>query len=214
MKLLGDGGTNFEVKIYNTTGDMDKSTPISEVDGTNFFTDSIEKALLNGEIDIAVHSAKDLPDVIPEGLTIVVVTKSIDPYDVLVSKRNLKLDKLFHGAKIGTSSNRRKEQLRKFRNDFQIVDIRGNIEDRLAKLDSGDLDGIVIAAAGLIRLGLENRITQRIPFEIVTPHPLQGSLAIEVRENDKEIINLLSKLDARKEIRDRVLIFNNGAEKN
>lgn len=197
MKLLGDSDTNFEIKPYNTTGDTDRITPISEIDGTDFFTDTIEKALLNGEIDIAVHSAKDLPDKIPEGLSIVAVTESIDPYDVLVSKRNLQLSELPYGAKIGTSSQRRKEQVKKFRKDFQIVDIRGNIEDRLAKLDSSDLDGIVIAAAGLIRLGLADRITQRIPFEILIPHPLQGSLAIEIRKDDEEMINLIKKFECK-----------------
>lgn len=193
----------FEIKKYYTTGDKDKHTPISEIEGTDFFTDTIEKALINNEIDIAVHSAKDLPDKIPEGLVIVAITESIDPYDVLVVRAGLKyssLSELPFGAKIATSSQRRKEQLKKFREDFQIIDIRGNIEERLYILDnSDDLDAIVIAAAGLVRLGLQHRITQRIPFEILRPHPLQGSLAIETQKDNYEIINLLKNLDVRKQ---------------
>lgn len=189
---------SFEVKTYNTSGDIDKATPISKIEGTDFFTDTVEKALLKGEIDIAVHSAKDLPDKIPEGLIVAAITKSIDPYDVLVSRNNLKLQELPNRAKIGTSSNRRKEQLKKFRNEFMMVDIRGNIEERLKKIDnSSDLDAIVIASAGLIRLGLEHRITQSIPFEILTPHPLQGSLAIETYEDNYKMINLAKKLEGK-----------------
>jgi len=197
VRLLGEQSLRFEVKTYDTSGDRDKITPISKIEGGDFFTDTIEKALLNGKIDVAIHSAKDLPDVIDEGLVVCALTKSIDPYDVLISKRNLKLDELPYGAKIGTSSLRRKEQLKKFRCDLQIVDIRGNIEERLGKLDRSDLDGIVIAAVGLIRLGLEHRITQRIPLEILKPHPLQGALAVEVREDDIEMIDLFSELDTR-----------------
>lgn len=200
IKLLNSDNYDFDIKKYDTSGDIDKNTPISEIEGTDFFTDSIEKALLDNEIDMAIHSAKDLPDIIPDGLIISAITASIDPYDALISKKNLKLEELPHGAKIGTSSNRRKEQLKKYRQDFQIIDIRGNIEERLKKLEESDLDAIVIASAGLIRLGLEQRITQRIPFEILQPHPLQGSLAIEVRQDDREIIDLLSPIDTRKKI--------------
>ncbi len=188
-----------EIKIYYTTGDIDKNTPISNIEGTDFFTDTIEKALINNEIDIAVHSAKDLPDKIPEELVIVGITESIDPYDVLVVRAELNyrsLKELPWGAKIATSSKRRKEQLKKFREDFQILDIRGNIEERIYKLDtSSDLDAIVIAAAGLLRLGLEHRITERIPFDILKPHPLQGSLAIEARRDNYKIIELFSNLE-------------------
>ncbi|MCM8819519.1 MAG: hydroxymethylbilane synthase, partial [Candidatus Omnitrophica bacterium] len=174
---------DFKARIIgiDTYGDKDRVTPISQVEGTDFFTKEIEEALLRNEIDLAVHSAKDLPDKIPDGLIIVAITKSIDPYDALVVKEGCtykSLSELPNGAKIGTSSQRRKEQLRKYRNDFVIVDIRGNIEERIYKLDTSvDLDAIVIAAAGLLRLGLEHRITERIPFDILKPHPLQGSLA-------------------------------------
>ncbi|MCM8810597.1 MAG: hydroxymethylbilane synthase [Candidatus Omnitrophica bacterium] len=200
VKLLGL--ESFEIKKYDTSGDRDKITPISEIEGTDFFTDTIEKALIEREIDIAVHSAKDLPDKIKDGLIIAAITKSIDPYDVLVVRKGLNYKNLLelpYHAKIGTSSKRRKEQLKKYRNDFIIVDIRGNIEERIEKLDTGsDLDAIVIAGAGLIRLGLEDRITQRIPFEILKPHPLQGCLAIETQKDNYEIINLVKKINIRK----------------
>ncbi|MCM8778913.1 MAG: hydroxymethylbilane synthase [Candidatus Omnitrophica bacterium] len=187
----------YEVIGIDTYGDKDKVTPISEIEGTDFFTKEIEEALLKEEIDFAVHSAKDLPDVIPNGLTIAAITKSIDPYDALVSKNNLKLNKLPQGAKIGASSLRRKVELKRYRPDFQIVDIRGNIEERLEKLDKDNLDALIVAACALMRLGLENRIAQRIPFAILTPHPLQGSLAIEVRKDNRDLINFLKVLDGR-----------------
>jgi len=192
-----------EIVGIETCGDRDKNTPISYAEGSDFFTKEIDEALLGGKIDFAVHSAKDLPDALRDGLVIATMTDSIDPYDALVSKSNLSLDELPYQAKIGTSSLRRKTQLKKYRNDFQIVDIRGNIEERLKLLDFDyklDLDAIVIAVAGLIRLGLENRIAQRIPFEILRPHPLQGTLAVVARRNDVDLIGLLSAIDCRREV--------------
>lgn len=187
----------FDIKGIDTYGDRDKITPISDIEGTDFFTREIEEALLNGEIDFAVHSAKDLPDKIPDGLCIAAITKSIDPYDALVSKDNLQISQLRQGAKIGASSQRRKLQLKKYRSDFQVVDIRGTIQERLTKLDSGGLDAVIIAGCALIRLGLEKRIAQRIPFEILRPHPLQGSLAVEIRDDNTDLIKILSKIDSR-----------------
>lgn len=190
---------DFEAKIIgiDTYGDKDRVTPISQIEGTDFFTREIDNALLKREIDLAVHSAKDLPDSLREGLVIAAQTKSIDPYDALISKNGLKLAELPHGARIGTSSIRRKTQLSRYRDDFDIVNIRGNIEERLEKLDNGNLDGIVIAVCALVRLGLENRITQRIPFEILKPHPLQGALAIVTRAEDLKLHSLLSVIDSR-----------------
>jgi len=183
----------IEVVGFETYGDRDKNTPISEMEGSDFFTREIDNALLNKKIDFAVHSAKDLPDKLRTGLKIAVMTPSRDPYDVLVSRTGLTLDALPAGSRIGTSSIRRKNSIRAFRPDLEIVDIRGNIEERLVLLDSEDLGAIVIAAAGLIRLGLEYRITQKIPFEILEPHPLQGKLAIVAREEDEDIIRLCRK---------------------
>lgn len=198
--MLKQNRVNFDysVKTINTTGDKDKVTPISLIEGSDFFTDEIEKALLNGEIDVAVHSAKDLPDEIHPELYIAAITKSIDPYDALVVRKDLpykSLEQLPYGAKIGTCSQRRKQQLKQYRSDFNIVEIRGNIDERIEYLDKSDLAAIVIASAGLIRLGLEERITQRISFEILTPHPLQGCLAVEVRKKDIQLIEIFSKLN-------------------
>lgn len=187
------GLRNFEIITYDTTGDKDKKTPIPEIEGTDFFTDVIDSALLAGGIDCAVHSAKDLPDKLPAGLKVAVLTKSVDSSDALVSKNNLKLNELPKGARIGASSTRRKEQLKKFRSDFRIVDIRGNVDDRLKKFELSGLDGIIVAASALIRLGLENKIAERLPVEIFKPHPLQGSLAVVVAKDDYETEKLFKK---------------------
>jgi len=164
------------------------------MEGTDFFTREIDAALFENKIDMAVHSAKDLPDDMMEGLTLAAVTSSIDPVDVLISKKNLTLKMLPYGAKIGASSTRRKKQLKSFREDFRIIDIRGNINDRMDNLQKSDLDGIVIASAGLIRLGREHEITQKIPMEIMETHPLQGALALVVRSEEDDVINTLSQV--------------------
>lgn len=197
----------FEIVKIDTYGDKDRITPISDIEGSDFFTREIDIALLQGKVDFAVHSAKDLPDDPPKGLVVAAITKSIDPYDALVSKNNLRLDELASGARIGASSARRKTQLKAYRADLQVVDIRGNIEERLRLLDGNPvpgtrypvpgLDAVIIAACALIRLGLEHRITERIPFEVLKPHPLQGSLAIEARREDSGLIEILSKIDSR-----------------
>lgn len=178
------GEVASEIKTFSTRGDLDKKTPIEKEEGTDFFTDEIEKALIKGEIDLAVHSAKDLPDKIPEELEIAIVTSSIDKDDVLVSRENLPLEALSAGARIGTSSKRRKEQIFTVRPDLEPLDLRGNIDERLEKLDKGEFDAIVVAAAALARLGLEKRITQRLPFETAKG---QGSLALEIRKKDVEL---------------------------
>ena len=188
----------FDIVTIETQGDREKEIALEKLEGTDFFTREIEDALLDGRIDLAVHSAKDIPDTLPGGLDVAAILKSIDPYDVLVSKNNLKLRELPFSAGIGTSSKRRKMQLRAFRKDFQIFDIRGNVEERLKKLEESNLDAIVIAAAGLIRLGLEDRITEKLPFEILKPHPLQGSLAIEIRADNTEMKNLIYAINEEK----------------
>lgn len=187
-----------EVVGIDTAGDRDKKTPISEMDGTDFFTREIDEALLRKKIDFAVHSAKDLPDIMPKGIAIAAVTASVDPYDVLVSPKGLKLRELPQGARVGTSSERRKTQLRAFRPDLTLVDIRGTMQERLDKLKSERLDAVVIAGAGLLRLGLGRHITEQISLDILKPHPLQGSLAVTVRQEDGALKKLFSKLDRKK----------------
>ena len=193
-----DPSVKFRIVKMNTAGDRDKKTPISEMEGSDFFTREIDQALLSGKIDLAIHSAKDLPDVMPDGIVIAATTRSVDSYDVLVSRSGLKLRDLPKGARVGTSSERRKAQLLAFRPDLKLVDIRGTMEERLDKLVSENLDAIVIAGAGLIRLGLGGRITERISLKVLKPHPLQGSLAIAVRKEDPKLRELFSKLHGKK----------------
>lgn len=171
----------FEIVYFDTEGDTDKTTPISDVEGTGFFTGTIDNALQKGVIDIAVHSAKDLPPILPNGIEVMLMTESIDPSDVLVSKNNLRLFGLPAGARIGASSARRKAQIAACRPDLDISDIRGNIDERIEKLDRGEYDAIVVAGAAMKRLGLENRITEVLPFEA---DPLQGRLAVTARSSD------------------------------
>ena len=148
LGLLKEFYPDLKARIVtiDTYGDKDKITPISDIEGTDFFTREIDDALLEGNIDFAVHSAKDLADKISEGIYIAAITKPLDPCDCLISKNNLKLNELPYGARIAVSSSRRKAQLVAFRGDFDIVNIRGNIQERLKKLEETDIDAIVIAA--------------------------------------------------------------------
>jgi len=182
------GGLESRLKLFATSGDCDMLTPIDRAEGSDFFTDLIEQALLKREIDLAVHSAKDLPDKLPDGLVIAVTTKSIETRDVLVSKGNLKLNEVPAGSRVGTSSRRRKEQLRELRPDIEPLDLRGNIDERLAKLDQDDFEAIILAGAALMRLDLKQRISEWLNFETADG---QGSLALEVRANDQELIKWL-----------------------
>ncbi|OGS32675.1 MAG: hydroxymethylbilane synthase [Elusimicrobia bacterium RIFOXYC2_FULL_34_12] len=195
LELLGFERARFTIKKYYTYGDLDKETSISKIERSNFFTNTVDKAVLSGDVDFGVHSAKDLPDIIPNGLRIACITKSINRHDALVSRDNLKLAELPLYSKIGASSTRRKEQLKKFRSDFEIVDIRGNIEERLEKFEKNKLDGLIVATCALVRLGLVDRITAEIPFNILEPHPLQGSLAIIVREDNYEFAEKFKKIN-------------------
>lgn len=188
----------IEVVTIQTRGDKDKTSSLSDKENSDFFTREIEQALLDGFIDVAIHSAKDLEEKIPQGLVIAAITSSISTFECLVSRGSVALKKLPSGARVGTSSQKRKQALVNFRPDLIVKDIRGNIEERLAQLDNGTFDAIIVAHAALIRLGYEDRIAEIIPKEIMEPHPLQGALAIEVREDDEEIAALFSKLDVRK----------------
>ena len=186
----------------DTCGDKDTKTPISKIEGSDFFTREIDKALMEGRIDFAVHSAKDLPDITRDGLTVAAVTESVDPRDALVSKYNLRLNELPLRATIGTSSRRRQEGLRKYRSDFRIIDIRGNIGKRLQELYVNDhLQAIIIAVAGLLRLKLAHKITQKVPLDILAPHPLQGRLALVAGKDNKKLVKLLSTIDSRESVR-------------
>jgi hydroxymethylbilane synthase len=194
IKLLLPG---IEVKAVpiETKGDRDKTTPLSGVEGTDFFTREIEEALIEGRIDAAVHSAKDLEETQPEGLTIVAMTGSLSPHDCLVSQSGKSLKKLPPGSRVGTSSQKRKESVIKYRPDLVVQDIRGNVEERLAQLDAGSFDAVIVAHAALIRLGLEYRIAEIIPRNIIEPHPLQGALAVQVRKDREDLIEIFRSID-------------------
>lgn len=190
------GFIRFEIAPIWTAGDKDKTTPLFKTEGSDFFTREIELALLNGDIDIAVHSAKDMEEAPPAGLTIAALTRSISPYECLVSKDNRTLGQLSAGAIIGTSSRKRKDALIAYRGDFIVKDIRGDIEERLGKLDAGDFDAIIAAHAALIRLGLEGRVSDIIPPAIIEPHPLQGRLAVQVRDDRPDLISIFGRIHA------------------
>ncbi len=181
------------VKI-TTRGDRDSKTPLGKFSEHGVFVKDLEKALLNGEIDLAVHSLKDLPTEMPDGLGLAATTERLDPRDVLVSKAS-KLAELPPGSKIGTGSHRRAVQLLACRPDLETCAIRGNVDTRLRKVYEGEIDGIIVAAAALIRLGCEDRITEYLPVELFTPAVGQGALGIEIRLEDREIASLVSTVN-------------------
>ncbi|GMT42340.1 MAG: porphobilinogen deaminase [bacterium] len=196
-KLLDTGGVDrVELVKIVTSGDRITDVPLSKAGGKSLFTKEIEEALLSKKVDLAVHSLKDVAAKLPEGLKISVITERENPCDVLVS-RGVPLEKLPGSARIGTCSLRRRAQLKRIGPDFEIVEIRGNIETRLRKLDSEKLDGVILAAAGLIRMGYGGAITQELPFSIMLPAAGQGALGIEVRKGDAAVEEVVQKLHHR-----------------
>ncbi|MGH7274192.1 MAG: hydroxymethylbilane synthase [Nitrospiria bacterium] len=179
--------SNLEVtlKKIKTAGDMILDVPLAQVGGKGLFVKEIEEALLRKEIDLAVHSMKDVPTFLPPDLHLGTVTEREDPRDVLISRGGQSLMELRKGARIGTSSLRRQAQLLHFRQDFEMVPLRGNLDTRVRKLAQEGLDGIILAAAGLKRMGWLDRITEYIPFEVSLPAVGQGALGIECRAADE-----------------------------
>lgn len=185
-------GIEFEVKIIKTKGDLITNLPLHKIGDKGLFTKEIENQLLDKKIDLAIHSMKDMPSTLPKGLKFANIPKREDPRDVLVLKKGYtNLDDLPNGAKIGTGSKRRKYQLLKYRPDLEIVPIRGNIETRIKKIEDENLHGVVLAAAGLIRANLKECISYYLPTNIMVPAPAQGALAIEIRENDSYIEDII-----------------------
>jgi len=174
------------IKI-KTTGDKIQDAPLAKIGGKGLFVKEIEEALIQKRIDLAVHSMKDVPTEFPQGLHLSIITKREDPRDVFISRDGKALKDLPQKAKIGTSSLRRQAQLLHFRSDLELVPLRGNLETRLNKLKTTDLDGIVLAMAGVKRLGLEKKITEIIPLEISLPAIGQGALGIETRMDDEKV---------------------------
>jgi hydroxymethylbilane synthase len=184
-----------QLVIIKTTGDKITDVPLAKVGGKGLFVKEIEEALLDGRIDIAVHSMKDMPSEIPPGLCIGAVPQRENPLDALVSDRFASIDALPQGARLGTGSLRRAAQLLHYRPDLNIAPLRGNLDTRLKKLADTDLDAIVLASAGLKRLGMADRITTYIDPEIMLPAVGQGALCIEGRTDDKAIDAIVSGLD-------------------
>ena len=183
LTAANEGLTTTEL-LVTTTGDRIQDRPLSEVGGKGLFVKEIEEALLDRRADLAVHSVKDVPAALPEGLVLACLPRRADPRDVLVSPRHGTLEDLPKGARVGTSSLRRVVSLRESRPDVVFVPIRGNVDTRLRKVDAGEVDAIVLAAAGLVRLGLSSRATEWLSIDVSLPAIGQGALGIEVRDAD------------------------------
>lgn len=178
-----------------TQGDVLLESPLSKIGGKGLFVKQLEQAIMNGQADIAVHSIKDIPAVFPQGLTLSTVCQRDEMRDALISNQYQHLDELPHGAVVGTSSLRRQCQLRARYPHLQIKDLRGNVGTRLTKLDNQEYDAIILAAVGLKRLGLQNRIKQYIDTDLILPAVGQGAIGIESRADDKTLSELLAPLE-------------------
>ncbi|MRR16624.1 MAG: hydroxymethylbilane synthase [Deltaproteobacteria bacterium] len=183
-----------EVTVIKTSGDIMQDVSLLQIGGQGVFVKEIEEALLSGGIDLAVHSMKDVPGDIPEGLTFAAVLQREDVRDVLVSRGRTKFEFMPKGARIGTGSLRRGAQIKLFMPDIEIVPLRGNIDTRLKKIETEDLTGVILAAAGLKRLGYAERITQFLPTEIMLPAVGQGALGLQIRKSDAQLMQILAAL--------------------
>jgi hydroxymethylbilane synthase len=186
---------SIEIVVIKTKGDKILDVPLAKVGGKGLFVKEIEEALLDERIDLAVHSMKDMPADLPEGLCIGPIPERENPADVLISRRGLVLSKLKPQSRIGTSSLRRAAQIKHARPDCVIMPLRGNLDTRLKKLETTDLDAIVLAAAGVKRLNLEKKITQYLDYDLMLPAVGQGALCLEIRRYDREIEKIVSKLN-------------------
>lgn len=195
-KAIQEHHPSIEVSIKHivTTGDRILDVPLAKIGGKGLFTKELEKELLSGEIDLAVHSLKDMPTELPEGLMLGAITKRADAGDALISPKYGTIDKLPIGARVGTSSLRRKAQLLNYRPDLVISDLRGNLDTRLGKVLNQELDAILLAVAGLKRLEWQEHISQVLPHDICLPAVGQGALAIENRREDLELLKVLEFL--------------------
>jgi hydroxymethylbilane synthase len=193
-RRLRDAGYATERIEIRTTGDMVQQVPLAQIGGRALFTKQIDDAMLEGRIDLAVHSLKDLPTTLPPGIALVAVGEREDPRDALVGRGPLQWSDLPQGAVLATSSLRRRAQVLHLRPDIEVRDIRGNVDTRLAKLEATtEWSGILLAAAGLVRLGLADRIGQRLPPELMLPAPGQGALAVTARSGDSAAANAAAR---------------------
>jgi hydroxymethylbilane synthase len=193
--LLCERGHQVELEIIKTTGDKITDVALAKVGTKGMFTKEIEEALAEGRVDLAVHSLKDLPTELSPGFEIAAITKRENPRDVFCSRKYAGIDDLPRGAAVGTSSLRRQAQLKAVRPDFQIFPLRGNVDTRLRKLEAGEYDAIILAAAGLNRLGKTDLVKQIIPADVMCPAAGQGALGIEIRAGDSETRHHLAFLD-------------------
>ncbi|MFW6206675.1 MAG: hydroxymethylbilane synthase [Gemmatimonadota bacterium] len=191
------GEVEVRLEIVRTTGDEYQDRPLPEIGGKGLFTAELDRALLMGELDLAVHSLKDLPTENPDGLVLAAVPERVDPRDVIVgpSDRETSLSSLPSGACLGTGSLRRQALARAFRQDLVVEGIRGNLDTRIRKVDEGEYDAIVVAAAGVIRLDLEDRVGEWLEGTSWLPAPGQGALAVVARDDDSETRQILERLD-------------------
>lgn len=185
----------IEIKIIKTKGDKILDVALSKIGDKGLFTKELEVELLAGSIHLAVHSLKDLPTTLPEGLSIGATLERAEVRDALVSRDNMKLSDLTPEHKIATSSLRRKAQLLKYNPDFQIIDIRGNVNTRLRKLDEGYCDAMIMAGAGLLRLDMKDRISELIEPDVILPAASQGAIAVEIDENNEAIKVILESIN-------------------
>ncbi len=183
-----------ELVTFVTQGDKILDTPLAKIGGKGLFVKELEAALLDGRADLAVHSMKDVPMKLPAGLSLAVICEREDPLDAFVSNTYASFEQLPQGAKVGTSSLRRKSQILKARPDLEIIDLRGNVGTRLSKLDAGLYDAIILASAGLKRLGLAERIRHTLPAELSLPAVGQGALGLECRTEDQAVLELILPL--------------------
>lgn len=202
--LAAHPGLDVELVTFSTQGDKILDTPLAKIGGKGLFVKELEVAMLEGKADIAAHSIKDVPMDFPDGLYLSTILQREEPCDAFVSNSHDSLESLPEGAIVGTSSLRRRCQLLSKRPDLQIKDLRGNVNTRLAKLDDGEYDAIILACAGLLRLEMPNRIKQRIDSDWILPAVGQGAIGLEAREGDEEtlaLINMLNHTDTSDRIR-------------
>ena len=187
-------GLKVELVTFVTQGDKILDTPLAKIGGKGLFVKELEAALLDGRADLAVHSMKDVPMQLPEGLELAVICEREDPFDAFVSNQYAHFDDSPQGAKLGTSSLRRKSQILKQRPDLDVIDLRGNVGTRLSKLDTGQYDAIILASAGLKRLNLHDRIRHTLTAEVSLPAVGQGALGLECRCEDQQVLDLIMPL--------------------
>jgi hydroxymethylbilane synthase len=195
-RLLEDKlGLEVEIKTIKTTGDIESNTPLFKLKSIGIFEKEIDSAVLSGAIDIAVHSMKDLPTALAENLVIAAVPERASPHDVLISRGGIPLNELKEGAVIGTSSVLRIAELRYARKDLTIKPIRGNVETRVSKLENGEYDAIMLAEAGVVRLGLDEKITEVLPLDIFPPAAGQGALAIVADSRRADLVDIIREIN-------------------